>query len=703
MSQIPDRDLHYNEEDKNESIERDNSDGSLRCPLFVQDTDEMIDEDGNLWICWVDEEEWEKEQIARQRAIRISRIVCALEDIIKSSENTSIVTDTLVRMPSETKTAGIASMPSTGFLTATSIPSTEEYFPLPAVLDPEPDSFITVVSTGEEHPRPLSEIFLFGGYDYNTAVEDHHYNLEDEDEDDTRRLFSHGFHYNTEVEDEDDDEEESDSDDESDDDSDDDGNDDSDDDGNDDSDDNNGDCSDDNLDTDTENEDRDASEGGCNLHSEPEDNDESLNPDTVEATPSIPLINTLAVASNQGTVEKFTDTAWDLIGKTLFTTGVCVWKIVPEKLKDKLKARFADHLASGAGSPRTVVEQEAHSQEEENNDTSENDAAVPHDGHDVDYSDYRACMVYLNYSSYPDYPDDMNDDSFQDEEEETSSFGKEVLTYVKARNRRIRILSGMDARGQVVHSCEDACKDHGSILVPLPVDDDGEYREEDKDDDDDEENDDDVEEEEEEEEEEEDDDDDEDGYNGEDDDGGYNGDLEEDDDEDEVVTEWIVDDDEDEVLTEWIDNDDDIGAERLAWLAYREDTDEDTEEEKSEESEEEEYEDEEEDEELDQTLPARFYRIVIKAWDFLIEELGSEWALANRTTCYRYINKVWRRWVVHARIRGGREDIWGENPDLWEGELEFIKRGPCDLRISKYSRRRYGGRFGGFRLLFYRG
>ncbi|KAF7944599.1 uncharacterized protein EAE97_005232 [Botrytis byssoidea] len=682
MSQIPDRDLHYNEGDKNESIERDNSDGSLRCPLFVQDTDEMIDEDGNLWICWVDEEEWKKEQIARQKAVRISRIFCALEAIATSSEDAPIVTDTLIGMPSETKTAGIASVPSTGFLTATSTPSTEEYFPLPAVLDPEPDNFIPVVSTGEEHPRPLSEIFVFGGYDYDTAVEDHHYDLEDEDEDDTRRLFSQGFHYNTEVEDEDDDEEESDSDDE----------------GNDDSDDDSGNCNDDNLDTDTENEDRDDSEGGCNLHSEPEDNDESLNPDTVEATPSIPLNNTLAIASNQGPVEKFTDTAWDLIGKTLFTTGVCVWKIVPEKLKDKLKARFADHLASGAGSPSTVVEQEAHSQEEENNNISENDAAVPHDGHGVDYSDYLACMVYLNYSNYPDYPDEMNDDSFQDEEEETSGFGKEVLAYAKARNRRIRILSGMDARGQVVHSCEDACKDHDNILVPLPVDDDGEYKEEDKDDDDDDENDDDLEEEEEEDE----DGDDDDGDNGEDD-GGYNTDLEEDDDENEVVTEWIVDDDEDELITEWIDNDNDIGAERLAWLAYGEDEDED--EDTEEEYEEyEDIEDEEEDEqELDQTLPARFYRIVIKAWDFLIEELGNEWALANRTTCYRYINKIWRRWVVHARMRGGREDIWGENPDLWEGELEFVERCPCDLRTSKYSRRRYGGRFGGFRLLFYRG
>lgn len=360
MSQILDRDLHYNEGDTNESIERDNSDGSLRCLLFVQDTDEVVDEDGNVWVCWVDEEEWEKEKRARQNAVRISPFACLQANSTESSNETPIATDTLVAMSSETTTADIASVPSTEFLTSTSTPSLEEYFPLSPVLDLEPDNFHPVASSGEEYPRPLSDVFFFGGYDYNAAVEDHHYDLEDEDEDDSRRLSSHVLHYNTEVEDEDDDEEESDSDDES------------------------NDESDDNLDSDTENEDRDDSGGESNLHSESGDNEKSPNPDTAEATPSIPPNNTLAIASNPGPLERFTDTVWDIVGKTLFTIGVCMWRIVPKKLKVKLKARCADYLASGAGSPSTVVEQEVHSEEDKNQNSSENNAGVPHGGPSMD-------------------------------------------------------------------------------------------------------------------------------------------------------------------------------------------------------------------------------------------------------------------------------------------------------------------------------
>ncbi|TGO39028.1 hypothetical protein BHYA_0062g00310 [Botrytis hyacinthi] len=566
MSKILDRDHHYNEGDTNESTERDSPDGSLRCPLFVQDTDEMIDEDGNLWVCWVNEEEWEEEQTARQRAVRVSRFFCMLAALTESSEDTPIVTDTLVGMPSETMATDVASVPSTGFLTAINPPFTEEEFLLQALLDPEPDNFIPVVSSGEEHPRPLSEIFFFGGYNYNAAVEDHH--------------------YNTEVEDEDDDEEESDGDDESNDESDDDSNDDS----NDDSDDDSDDDSNDGLDSDTENEDRDDSEGGCNLHSEPGDNDESLNPDTVEATPSIPPNNTLAITSNQGPVEQFTDTIWDFIGNTLFTIGVCVWRIVPKKLKVKLKARCADYLASGAGSPSTIVEQEARSEEDKNQDTSENNVFVPYDGHGTDYLESLGCIQYPNETNYLNSvnPDYFNYQDYDDRE------------------------------------------------------DDGD---------------------------------------GGDDGGGYNGGYEEDDNGDELVA---------ELAAAWIADHDDRGAGGAAWIAYGDEEDEEDEE-------------DEDEEELDQTLPARFYRIVTKAWDYLIENLGTEWALANRSTCYRYINRIWRRWVVHARINRGRENIWGEIPDLGEGEFGFVEKCPRDLRISKYSRRRYGGRFGGFRILLYRG
>ncbi|KAF7921443.1 hypothetical protein EAE99_007751 [Botrytis elliptica] len=484
MSQTLDHDLHYSEGDTNKSIERDDSDGSLRCPLFVQDTTDLIDEDGNTWVGWVDDEEWEKEQTARRNALRTSRFASSLAALFESSKDTPIVTDTLVAMPSETAIADIASVPSTSILTSINVPLTEENFPSQAVLDPEPDTFNPVVSSGEEHPRPF-------------------------------------------------------------------------------------------LDSDTESGDYDDSGDECNLHSEPGDNEESLNTDKVEATPSIPLNNTLAIAFNQGSVEQFTDTVWFLIGKILFAIGVCVWLIVPEKLKDTLKARYADYLASGAGSRSTVVEQEAHSEEDKNQNSSENDAAVPHDGHGMDYLDYLECMEspdYINYLdcmespdyvNYLDYLDDVDDDSSQESEEEISSFAKTILAEL--------------------HGGEEEYKDD-----------------------------------------------------------------------------------------------------------YAEEA--------------EEAEEEEEEAEQDQSLAARFHRIVIKAWDYLIEKLGSEWALANRSTCYRYINKIWRRWVVHARINRGRGNIWGvEIPYPPARFFTFVEKCPRDLRISKYSGRRSGGRFERFRLLFYRG
>ncbi|TGO28219.1 hypothetical protein BPAE_0030g00040 [Botrytis paeoniae] len=149
MSQNQDHNTHHNEGDINEGIERDDSDGSLRCPIFVQDTNELIDEDGTAYDIWVDEEEWEKEQRARQKAVSASRFASLLAALAEPSKNPPIVTDTSATMPSATTAADIASVPSATAETSSNIPIAEEDVPSQAAMDSEPDD--SLASSGEEN------------------------------------------------------------------------------------------------------------------------------------------------------------------------------------------------------------------------------------------------------------------------------------------------------------------------------------------------------------------------------------------------------------------------------------------------------------------------------------------------------------------------------------------------------------------------
>ncbi|EMR83349.1 hypothetical protein BcDW1_8036 [Botrytis cinerea BcDW1] len=428
MPQNPDRNAYYNEGESSKSIERDNSDGSLRCPVFVQDTDEVVDEDGNVYLCWVDEKAWEEEQKARQIAVLASRYASLSEALAESSNITPAVENSSTAMPIAITTANMSSVPSAAAETFSNTPIADE----------------------------------------------------------------------------------------------------------------------------------------SDVHSKPEDNEGALNTDTVEATPSISPNNTFISTfyqrilriqrEGQWSVEGLADPVWDLVGKILFTTGLFMWWIFPEKLRDKLEARHADYLASGTEISSTVTEQKTRLEEDENVNLSGNDAAVPNQGdgtNNLEDSNYWESLGDLDLLNH------VGDYTIEAEEEADYSGGKRQLAYLEdAQGKVLQVLFAVadicdqdlnsisdeymdrlkdkvvrDARANQIFlqtpiilrewKDDDAYDENGHRIFPdvLPGDDDGENAEEDKDDDnggsdgdDDDDDDDDGEEGEEEEyeEEEEDDEDDED-------------------------------------------------------------------------------------------------------------------------------------------------------------------------------------------------
>ncbi|TEY83176.1 hypothetical protein BOTCAL_0025g00370 [Botryotinia calthae] len=604
MSQNPDLDPYYNEGDSNESIERDNPDGSLRCPVFVQDTDEVMDEDGNMYLCWVDEKAWEEEQKARQIAVLASRYASLSEALAESSEIAPAVENSSTAMPFAITTANMSSVPSAAAETFPITPIVEENVHSQASLVSEPDHSSDY--SGEEND---SVSLSSAGY-YSEAYQD-------------SIKIENDYHYNTEVEDEDETEEEDDSEDDTDDDN------------------------DDSIENNTEDEDQDQNEAESgdesDVHSKPEDNEGALNTDTVEATPSISLNNTSIITfyqwifriqlEGQSFVEGLTDITWDFISKILFTIGIFVWWIFPEKLRDKLEARHAYYLASGTDILSTVIEQKTRLEEDEDENLTENDAAVPNQGDGMDD---------LEYTNYWDFLGDLDclnhveDYTIEAEEEADYSGGKRKLAYLEdAQGKVFQVLFAMadicdqdldsisdeymdrlkekvvrDARASQIFlqtpiilrewKHDDAYDENGHRIFPdvLPGDDDGENEEEDEDADN----------------------------------GGYDG-----------------------------DDDDDDGQEG-------------EEEEDENEDEEDEDEDEDEDEEDHE----------------LLQLLGLPWIMRRRA------NRV-----LIDLVLGNLLEIY--IPDPWERTFVFFEKCPRDLRISRYTRRRYRGKSGDFRLLLYRG